>query len=119
MVKKFFGCGRRGINQKRGDWCTGHNGGSCRKELPGDLTGPKRPPCQPTPLSKKSKCGRTRVCGVNGDRKHCARLASLGLYPGNEIELISAAEGECGIIKVHGGTVSIDRDTMDKIMVTD
>ena len=75
--------------------------------------------CQVTPLSKKSKCGLTRVCGVNGDRKHCARLASLGLYPGNEIELISQGEGASGLIKVHGGTVSIDRETMDNILVTE
>lgn len=101
MVKKFFGCGRGAMKGQQGKNCMGH----------------KR--CQVTPLSKKSKCGRTRVCGINGDRKHCARLASLGLYPGNEIELVSQSEGNNGIIKVHGGNVSIDKETMDNILVTE
>jgi len=60
-----------------------------------------------------------RVCGVNGDRKHCARLAALGLYPGNEIELVRPSNGDQCIIKVHGGTLSIDRDTTENILVTE
>ena len=119
MVKKFFGCRHRGSNHTGGAKCTGHTGLPCQRERSGNDAEPERRPCEATPLSKKNKCGRIRVCGVNGDRKHCARLASLGLYPGNEIELISPAEGDSGIIKVHGGTVSIDRETMDQIMVTD
>lgn len=99
MVRQFFGCGRG--NGNRGKGCPG------RKQ------------CQGTPLSKRNTCGRIKVCGINGDRKHCARMASLGLYPGNEIELVSPADGERGIIKVHGGTVSVDRETMDNILVTE
>lgn len=78
-----------------------------------------RQSCRITPLSEKSNCGPTRVCSINGDRKHCARLASLGLYPGNEIELICPAEGSQCIIKVHGGTLSMDLDTTENILVTE
>ena len=101
IVKTFFGCGRGQIKGQHGKNCIG------------------RKKCQGMPLSKKSRCGRAKVCGINGDRKHCARLASLGVYPGNEIELVSPAEGENGIIKVHGGNVSIDKETMDNILVSE
>ena len=80
------------------------------------------PPLRPgptTPLSQKKKCGRARVCSINGDRKHCARMAALGVYPGNEIELISPANGERCLIKVHGGTLSIDRDTTENILISE
>jgi len=82
-------------------------------------------PCQPstsgptTPLSQKKKCGRARVCSINGDRKHCARMAALGVYPGNEIELISPSNGECCLIKVHGGTLSIDRESTENILISE
>jgi ferrous iron transport protein A len=75
--------------------------------------------CSGVPLSAKRNCGRARVCSITGDRKHCARLAALGLYPGNEIELISPPDGERCLVKVHGGTISIDRDTLEHIVVTD
>jgi ferrous iron transport protein A len=101
MVKKLFsqGCGNpmKGCNKKR--WCQQDH--------------------QATPLSKKSTCGPARVCGVRGDRKHCARLAALGVYPGNEIELISPSNGRECIVKVHGGTISFDRDTTDNIIISE
>ena len=75
--------------------------------------------CRITPLSKKHTCGVAKVFSVNGDRKQCARMASLGLYPGNEIELLSPSQGDNCIIKVHGGTVSIDRETMENILVSE
>ena len=75
--------------------------------------------CRISPLSEKNKCGRAMVSSVNGDRKHCARMASLGLYPGNEIELVSPANGGRCIIKVHGGTISIDSDTTKNILITE
>ena len=72
-----------------------------------------------TPLSEKNKCGPARVSSVNGDRKHCARMASLGFYPGNEIELVSPSNGDRCIVKVHGGTISIDKDTTSNILITE
>ncbi len=101
MTIDFFGCGRRKMRRMRKRTCTSQAG------------------CQVTPLSKKLNCGVARVCSVNGDRKHCARLASLGLYPGNEIELVCPSQGDGCIIKVHGGTVSIDKKTMENILVTE
>lgn len=46
-------------------------------------------------------------------------MAALGVYPGNEIELISPANGERCLIKVHGGTLSIDRDTTENILISE
>lgn len=100
MVKKWFGHGCNLNRKKRNGPCTGSH-------------------CAGVVLSAKRTCGRTRVCSVSGDRRHCARLAALGLYPGNEIELISPPDGERCLVKVHGATISIDRDTLDNIVVTD
>lgn len=72
-----------------------------------------------TPLSRKNSCGLVKVCGVHGDRKHCARLAALGIYPGNEIELVNPSNGGECIIKVHGGTISFDSDTTDNIIISE
>ena len=101
MGINFFGCGRKMARRKQNRNCASQT------------------ECQITPLSKKNKCGVARVCSINGDRKHCARLASLGLYPGNEIELVCPSRGDGCIIKVHGGTVSIDKKTMENILVTE
>ena len=92
--------------------CVRHGLQHCR-------TGQPLTPGPTTPLSQKKKCGRARVCSINGDRKHCARMAALGVYPGNEIELISPANGERCLIKVHGGTISIDRVTTENILITE
>lgn len=100
MVKKWLGQGC-GFKRKK------HNGRCGLKA------------CSEIPLSAKRTCGRTKVCSISGDRKHCARLAAMGLYPGNEIELVSAPNGENCLVRVHGGTISIDRDTLDQIVVTD
>jgi Fe2+ transport system protein FeoA len=101
MVNKLVGYGRKKLGRKRNKNCSSQNG------------------CQITPLSKKIKCGIARVCSINGDRKHCARMASLGLYPGNEIELICPSQGDGCVIKVHGGTVSIDKETMENILISE
>ncbi len=101
MTINFFGCGRKKMRRKQNRNCASQAG------------------CQITPLSKKSSCGFARVSSINGDRKHCARMASLGLYPGNEIELVCPSQGDGCIIKVHGGNVSIDRKTMENILVTE
>ena len=101
MVNKLLGCGRKKWARRQKKNCSSGS------------------ECQITPLSKKFKCGTARVCSINGDRKHCARLASLGLYPGNEIELVCPSQGDGCVIKVHGGTVSIDRETMENILISE
>ncbi len=101
MVNKLLGCGRKKLRRMGNKDCSSQN------------------ECQVTPLSKKIKCGIARVSSINGDRKHCARLASLGLYPGNEIELVCPSQGDGCVIKVHGGTVSIDKETMENILISE
>ena len=49
-----------------------------------------------------------RVCAVNGDRRTCARMANLGLLPGTEVELLCSGGGRQCMIKVNGGTISLD-----------
>lgn len=71
------------------------------------------------PLSRQSKCGRFKVCKIHGDRKHCARMASLGLLPGEEMEIICPENGNLCVIKVRGGSITLDNDTSNKIYITE
>ncbi|MEE4136758.1 MAG: FeoA family protein [Desulforhopalus sp.] len=99
-----------------GKW---RKGGCCFPESSGRcLT--KRRYCQDSgsPLSKKSGSGRIRVCKVTGDRKICARMASMGLYPGVEAEVICPENGNRCILKVNGGTISLDAEISGNILVT-
>ncbi len=70
------------------------------------------------PLSRKGKTGRVKVCKVNGNRKVCARMASMGVYPGVEADIICAEKGSQCILKVNGGTISLDSDVSNNILVT-
>lgn len=69
------------------------------------------------PLSKRAKTGRVKVCKVTGDRKICARMASMGLYPGVEADIICSENGSQCVLKVNGGTISLDSDVSDNILV--
>ncbi|MBW1635975.1 MAG: ferrous iron transport protein A [Deltaproteobacteria bacterium] len=62
--------------------------------------------------------GRVRVCKVNGDRKVCAKMASMGLYPGVEADIICAENNSQCLVKVNGGTISLDPATSENILVT-
>ncbi len=68
--------------------------------------------------SLKNCTGKVQVCKVNGDRKICARMASMGLYPGVIADVICADEGSQCILKVHGGTISLDSSVSENILVT-
>lgn len=70
------------------------------------------------PASLKNCTGRVQVCKVNGDRKICARMASMGLYPGVVADIICAEEGSQCILKVNGGTISLDSSLSENIVVT-
>ncbi len=70
------------------------------------------------PESLKGCTGRVRVCKVNGDRKICARMASMGLYPGVVADIICAEKGSQCLLKVHGGTISVDSSISENILVT-
>lgn len=71
------------------------------------------------PLSEKGFCTKVKVCKVTGDRKICARMASLGLYPGVEADVVCAQRGSQCVVKVNGGTISLDSSISDNIYVTE
>lgn len=72
-----------------------------------------------TPLSESCHSGPVKICKVTGDRKLCARMAALGVYPGEEIELVCPRHGgsQC-LLKVHGSTLSLDQESIKNILVT-
>jgi len=45
-------------------------------------------------------------------------MASMGVYPGVEADIICAEQGNRCLLKVHGGTISLDPDMSDNILVT-
>ncbi len=79
----------------------------------------KKPfPVDAHPLSEFCCSGRVKVCKINGDRKTCARMANLGLIPGTVMELLCPHQGRQCMVKVNGGTISLDSLTADNIFVT-
>ncbi|MDX9841040.1 MAG: FeoA family protein [Desulfobulbus sp.] len=69
------------------------------------------------PLHEACCRGRMRVCAVNGDRRTCAKMANLGLLPGSELELLCSGGGRQCMIKVNGGTISLDALSAANILV--
>ena len=70
------------------------------------------------PLSECCGCRRVRVCKVSGDRTVCGRMASLGVLPGTVLEPFCSRHGRrhC-VVKVNGGTLSLDELTAASILV--
>ena len=73
---------------------------------------------QVSPLSKYCNRGIVKICKVNGDRKLCARMADLGLYPGTEAELVCHENGSQCILKIHGSNICLDRTIAENILVS-
>ncbi len=69
------------------------------------------------PLSESNYAGKVKICKVTGDRKLCARMASLGVIPGEEAELICPKSGSRCILRINGGTLSLDQTTSNNIIV--
>ena len=69
------------------------------------------------PLSENCQAGKVKICKITGDRKLCARMASLGVLPGEEAELICPQKGSQCLLKIHGGTLSLDKTTSNNIIV--
>lgn len=69
------------------------------------------------PLSQKNRTGKVKVCKITGNRKICARMASMGLYPGVEADIICSENGSCCVLKINGGTISLDSDVSENIYV--
>ncbi len=84
-----------------------------------------QPPCHGhghahiAPLSESCRSGRLRICKITGDRKLCARMASLGVYPGEEAELLCPENGAQCLLKLQGTTLSLDSHTTKNILVTE
>ncbi len=69
------------------------------------------------PLNESHCNGKVKVCAVTGDRKTCARMAHLGFLPGQEVELICKSNRNQCLVKVNGGTISLDHITAENILV--
>lgn len=69
--------------------------------------------CMPMPLCKAKTGKRFKVACVHGERRLCARMAALGIYPGAEMHLLCT-----GCVRVNGGLLSLGEDVSDKILVT-
>ncbi len=69
------------------------------------------------PLSENCQAGKLKICKITGDRKLCARMASLGVLPGAEAELLCPQKGSQCLLKIHGGTLSLDQSTSNNIIV--
>lgn len=69
------------------------------------------------PLSRIRHHGRKRICKITGDRKLCARMASMGFYPGEELELLCSGNDSQCILKIQGGTISLDTTASNNILV--
>jgi len=46
-------------------------------------------------------------------------MASLGVYPGEEIELLCPQNGSQCLLKLQGGTLVLDSNTSRNILVTE
>ena len=70
------------------------------------------------PLSQAQPGKRLKVRRIDGGRRLCARMASLGIYPGAEVELICAGCNCPCLVKVHGSTLSLGAGVSSKILVS-
>lgn len=82
-------------------------------------TSSKAKPCNSHhgPLSENSQAGKIKICKVTGDRKLCARMAALGVLPGEDAELICPQSGSQCLLKINGGTLSLDQLSSNNIIV--
>jgi ferrous iron transport protein A len=71
-----------------------------------------------SPLSRRGNTGRIKICKVTGGRAICSRIAAMGVYPGVEADIICSGKGSRCLLKVNGGTVSLDADVSENIFVT-
>jgi ferrous iron transport protein A len=74
---------------------------------------PSNDDCALTPLCKAGSGKKVKVASVNGERRLCARMAALGIYPGVEMELLCS-----GCVRVNGGTLSLGKEISGRIYVT-
>lgn len=70
------------------------------------------------PLSNAKTGKRLKVCTISGGRNLCGRMASMGIYPGVEMEVVCGGCGCPCVVRVSGGTFSLGAGVSQKIMVT-
>lgn len=78
-----------------------------------------RPPQTMVPLSLLCRNGRFTICKVSGDRKLCARIGALGIYPGAQFELICPHNGSQCILQLQGSRLCLDRTISENILVSE
>jgi ferrous iron transport protein A len=70
------------------------------------------------PLSDARSGQRCKVAGIEGGRQLCARMATMGIYPGVEMEVVCAGCNCPCMVRVHGCTLSLGVGMSNKILVT-
>ena len=85
------------------------NGSGCRRRLQFDGE---------QPLAQAGCGRRLRVCRIGGGRGICARMASLGIFPGQEVELVCAADESRCLVRLNGSTVSLGDGAAENILVS-
>jgi ferrous iron transport protein A len=71
------------------------------------------------PLNRACAGKRFRVSGIEGGRQLCARMASMGIYAGVQMEVLCGGCGSPCLVRVGDGTtLSLGAGISDKIMVT-
>jgi ferrous iron transport protein A len=69
------------------------------------------------PLAEAPAGKRLKVACLGGGRQFCARMASMGIYPGVEMELLGSGCGSPCLVRVHGGTLSLGVGLSRNILV--
>ena len=83
-------------------------GSGCRRRMHCD---------EEQPLAQAGCGRRLKVCRVGGGRGICARMASMGIFPGQEVELVCAADRSRCLIRLNGSTVSLGDGAAENILV--
>ena len=83
-------------------------GYGCRRQLP--FAGER-------PLAEAGCGRRLQICRVDGSRGVCGRLAAMGLFPGQEVELVCAADNTRCLVRLNGSSVSLGDGAAEKILV--
>ena len=100
------------IPEKLTTFCRCFTGKKAKCRHKGNCFAPARP------LHTSKKCCKVRVCKITGDRKNCARMADLGVLPGSELELLDTCKHRKNcMVKINGGTLSLDESTAKNIFV--
>ena len=95
---------RRGAGEGAGNG----NGSGCRRRMP--FAGEQS--------LAQAGCGlRLKVCRIGGGRGICARMATLGIFPGQEVELVCAAGQSRCLVRLNGSTVSLGDGVAENILV--